>query len=58
MAGERWWGVEVVRVRKRMEGVEELVMRRRVSMMYELASYKCDSSSSKAVFERLGPRCE
>ena len=36
MAGERWWGVEVVRVRKRMEGVEELVKRRRVSMMYEL----------------------
>ena len=41
-----------------MEGVEELVKRRRVSMMYELASYKCDSSSSKAVLVRLGPRCE
>lgn len=39
-AGERWWAAEVVRVRRRVEGVEELVKRRRVSMLYELA---CES---------------
>lgn len=49
-AGERWWEVEVVRVRKRVEGVEEVVRRRRVSMMYELA---CEIVTVAVAIEKL-----